>query len=63
MTWFTKGWKSIIESSTSSRFFANLQSFNQIWILLSIARRNLTGNSSSRRSFALKIVEALDSNA
>ena len=36
-------------------FFANLQSFNQIRILVSTARRNLAGNSSSRRSFALKI--------
>ena len=35
--------------------FANLQSFNQIWTLVSTARRNLAGNSSSRRSFALKI--------
>ena len=55
MTWFTRVRKSIIESSTMSRFFANLQSFNQIWTLVSTARRNLAGNSSLRRSFALKI--------
>ena len=36
-------------------FFANLQSFNQIWFLVSTARRNLAANSSSRRYFALKI--------
>ena len=55
MTWFTRGRKLIIKSSTSSRFFANLQSVDQIWNLVSTARRNLAGNSSSRRSFALKI--------
>ncbi len=55
MTWFARGRKSIIKLSTSSRFFANLQSVNQIWNLVSTARRNLAGNSSSRRSFALKI--------
>ena len=55
MTWFTRVRELIIESSTSSRFFANLQSVNQIWNLVSTARRNLAGNSSSRRSFALKI--------
>jgi hypothetical protein len=38
-----------------TKFFANLQSFNQIWFLVSTARRNLAGNSSSRRYFALKI--------
>jgi len=55
MTWFTRGRKSLIESSTSSRFFANMQSVNQIWNLVLTARRNLARNSSSRHSFALKI--------
>ena len=38
-----------------TKFFANLQSFNQIRILVSTARRNLAGIFLSRRSFALKI--------
>ena len=54
MIWFMRGLKSIIESSTLLRFFADLQSVNQIWTLVMTARRNLAGNSLLRHSFALK---------
>ncbi len=55
MTWFMSGRKLIIESSISSWFFADLQSFSQIWNLVLTARRNLAGNSLLRHSFALKM--------
>ena len=45
----------IIKLSASSWFFADLQSFSQVWTLVSTARRNLAGNPLSRRSFALKM--------
>jgi hypothetical protein len=40
MTWLMRGRKSIIESSTLLQNFADLQSFSQIWNLLSTAKRN-----------------------
>ena len=52
---FLSGRKLIIELSTSSRFFADLQSFSQIWTLMLTVGRNLAGNSSSIHTFALKI--------
>ncbi len=55
MTWLMRGRKSIIESSTSFQNFADLQSFSQIWNRVSTAKRNFAGNSSSRRSFTLKM--------
>ena len=44
-----------------TKFFANLQSFNQIWFLVSTARRNLKNLLSVHH--VRKGFEALDSNA
>jgi len=43
MTWFMSGRKLIIKLTTLSQFFADLQSFSQIWTLVSTARENLLG--------------------
>ena len=55
MTWLIRGRESINDSSTSFQNFADLQSLSQIWNLVSTTMRNFAGNSSSRRSFALKM--------
>ncbi len=55
LTSLTHGQKLMIKLLTLLRFAADLHLFNQIWNLVSTAKRNLAGIYLSRRSFALKI--------